>query len=772
MLKFKIQKGDMFYRALYTVLLSLFCAVALVFGMTLKQESVSADVQTKEVAITGVEIRAEVSSAQYYFVLKTNEYGEVPVNTLVENTENYATLLSNVTLYTSETDETGILASSVCKADGWKLNLWGSAGIMFPMSAEDYEMYSGSSVYKVSVAKGTVLPCLDMDLIVIEDITFTNDSYGNEANKYSSFFWTKLAVFTSMEVAITGVQLRADPASDLYYLVLLTNEHAQVSVGLTVSNPDYYAELLSQVMIYMSETDKTGISAADVCEMDGWVLNRWGSGGLMLPMTAENYERYNGTTVYKVSVKAGAILPCGNAELTVIEDVAYTNDGYGEEASKYEAFIWSVYLGDISTVVAELTGVQLRAAPESGIYYFVITSEQYAGVPFGESVPSLPRYNELLSKVRLYTSEEDEVGVLAAEICNSSNWVMNLWDSHGVMFPMTAENYEKYNGTTVYKIVIEGNTVIPCYGVDLWVDADSVYLNTTYGNEEMKNSGFYWSYIPSKIVNFGECTLTDINNRSNDLTDTRWLFLFFTETFEARQDVSGWIKQLNTLDYIEFYPTDDLTQPPISLRDVYRGNTIIKQFDQNTAMTFTIEDEYSGANMYMLVVKAGCQIPYIKNGEYGYRVVTSGKSFINDKYGETGDIFGLYDEMGMPRTYENWGIWWTAASRVSFQVKGLDNVSYPTLILPAGDVIDLRDYAVEGYKVSLSTAEGDRCIGGYIVPDEGAQLVLTYTVDDGKDEKKENGCQSAVGMNLMPLSIVVAAVLLKKKREGANDENV
>lgn len=772
MLKFKIQKGDMFYRGLYTVLLSLFCAVALVFGMTLKQESVSADVQTKEVAITGVELRAEVSSAQYYFVLKTNEYGEVPVNTLVENTENYATLLSNVTLYTSETDETGILASSVCKADGWKLNLWGSAGIMFPMSAEDYEMYSGSSVYKVSVAKGTVLPCLDMDLIVIEDITFTNDSYGNEANKYSSFFWTKLVVFTSMEVAITGVQLRADPASDLYYLVLLTNEHAQVSVGLTVSNPDYYAELLSQVMIYMSETDKTGISAADVCEMDGWVLNRWGSGGLMLPITAENYERYNGTTVYKVSVKAGAILPCGNAELTVIEDVAYTNDGYGEEASKYEAFIWSVYLGDISTVVAELTGVQLRAAPESGIYYFVITSEQYADIPFGESVPSLPRYNELLSKVRLYTSEEDEVGVLAAEICNSSNWVMNLWDSHGVMFPMTAENYEKYNGTTVYKIVIEGNTVIPCYGVDLWVDADSVYLNTTYGNEEMKNSGFYWSYIPSKIVNFGECTLTDINNRSNDLTDTRWLFLFFTETFEARQDVSGWIKQLNTLDYIELYPTDDLTQSPISLRDVYRGNTIIKQFDQNTAMTFTIEDEYSGANMYMLVVKAGCQIPYIKNGEYGYRVVTSGKSFINDKYGETGDIFGLYDEMGMPRTYENWGIWWTAASRVSFQVKGLDNVSYPTLILPAGDVIDLRDYAVEGYKVSLSTAEGDRCIGGYIVPDEGAQLVLTYTVDDGKDEKKENGCQSAVGMNLMPLSIVVAAVLLKKKREGANDESV
>ncbi len=767
MLNFKMRRDDTFYRGLYTVLISLFCTVALVFGMTLKLESAAADMQTKEVAITGIQLRADVASKQYYLVLKTNEYGEVPGNSLVEDTENYATLLSNVTLYTSETDETGILASSVCKADGWKLNLWGSAGIMFPMSAEDYEMYSGSSVYKVSVAKGTVLPCLDMDLIVIEDITFTNDSYGNEANKYGSFFWTKLVVITSMEVAITGVQLRADPAADLYYLVLLTNEHAQVSVGLTVSNPDYYAELLSQVTIYMSETDETGISAADVCEMDGWVLNRWSSGGLMLPITAENYERYNGTTVYKVSVKAGAILPCGNAELTVMEDAVYTNNGYGEESSKYEAFAWSIYLGEDLIVVAELTGVQLRANPESDLYYFVITSEQYADVPFGESVPSLPKYNELLSKVRLYMSEEDEVGVLAAEICNSSNWVINLWDSHGVMFPMTAENYEKYNGTTVYKIVIETNTVLPGYGVDLWVGTDSVYLNTTYGNEEMKNSGFYWSYMPSKIVNFGECTLTGINNRSDDKTETRWLFLFFTETFEMMQDVSGWLKQLNTLDYIEFYPTDDLTQTPISLKDIYTGTTIVKQFNQNTAMTFTIEEEYSGSKMYMLVVKAGCQIPYIENGEYGYRVVTSDKSFINDKYGETGDIFGLYDEMGMPRTYENWGIWWTAVSRVSFQVIGLDNVSYPTLILPAGDVIDLRDYAVEGYKVSLSTAEGDRCIGGYIVPDEGAQLVLTYTVDDGKDENKGKGCQAAVGMNLMPLSIVVAAVLLKKKRGEA-----
>ena len=90
------------------------------------------------------------------------------------------------------------------------------------------------------------------------------------------------------------------------------------------------------------------------------------------------------------------------------------------------------------------------------------------------------------------------------------------------------------------------------------------------------------------------------------------------------------------------------------------------------------------------------------------------------------------------------------------------------MILAAGDVIDLRDYAVEGYKVSLATAEGDRCIGGYIVPDKDSELVLTYTVDDGaNDTSEETNCQSVVGMNLMPLSIVALAILLKKKREDA-----
>ncbi|MBQ7949296.1 MAG: hypothetical protein IJ284_06000, partial [Clostridia bacterium] len=97
------------------------------------------------------------------------------------------------------------------------------------------------------------------------------------------------------EVAVMGVQLRGEVESNSYYLVLLTNEHAQIAAGSAVSDTTAYANLLSGVRLYTSETDETGISAADVCKTDGWVINRWGSGGLMFPMTAENYETYSGS---------------------------------------------------------------------------------------------------------------------------------------------------------------------------------------------------------------------------------------------------------------------------------------------------------------------------------------------------------------------------------------------------------------------------------------------------------------------------------------------
>ncbi|MBQ7373429.1 MAG: hypothetical protein IJW64_02550 [Clostridia bacterium] len=551
----------------------------------------------------------------------------------------------------------------------------------------------------------------------------------------------------------------------MYYFVILTDEYAEIASVYTVPNPESYSDLLDGITFYTSDSDEVGVSARDICSDKGWLINNWTSQGLMLPISEEDYQTYNGASVYKVSLAEGLTLPFVNAKLTVTESVTYLNNGYGFDEYKIESFSWSkdkTNGGVIPVKEMSITGVQLRAEPTSDTYYFVVTADDYIGVEFGTWVAQTGRFPNLLSKIRLYTSEEDTEGVLASEICKPAEWVMNRWDSHGVMFPMTAENYALYNGTTVFKVAIEGNTLFPGDGCNLMLYGDYVYVNSTYGKEDSRDSGYYWSWVPSEIYDFGTCNLTNMNNRSNDDSGERWLFLFFTETFETTEVVSGWIEKLNVLDYVEFYKTDDLTQKPITLREVYTGFTVIKQFGQSTSMTFTIDSQYSGANMYLLRVKPGCQIPYIINGKCGYRTVENGKSFINVKYGLTGEIFGMYDEKGMPRTYENWGIWWTPVRQVSFKVEGIEGLSYPTITMPAGDVIELKDYQVDGYEVTMTTKDGQKCIGGFVVPDSDSELILKYTV--AKEDKK--GCKSSIdGFGVLPLVISLIVIIKKTKKE-------
>ena len=758
----KIHKG-----ALKTVLFAVLCLSIGVFAFLGIKPVKSFATDTPVVAVTSVQLRADVGTSQYYLVLNTNEYGLVQGTYTVTETAPYVDLLYSVRLYLSETDTEGVLASAVCSPTGWKINQWGSAGLMIPMTAQNYEIYNGASVYKISVEKDTIFPNENGELKIIEDVSFINQNYGNQDAKYGSFNWLKeIPVLPSADVEVFNVQLRADVGSSCYYLVLQVSAYAELGASaFTVEHPEYYLDTLDKISLYTSKDDD-GILLSEICLSTGWVLNKWTSHGVMFPIGAEDYEQlYNGTTVYKVTVEEGAVLPYVNSNLTVIKTTSFINSGYQNQDAKYQAFSWSIDDGVSYDTELEMaiTGVQLRADPLSGLYYFVVRAENYATVMQGQLV-SDPSLFDVLSKIKIYTSKDGE-GVLAKDVCLAEGWEMNRWESHGIMFPMTAEKYALYNATTVYKVEILEGAVFPGDNCKLTVTEGHIYLNLNYGDESARDAGFTWSYMPSVIHDFGSCTLTDMNNRSSGDTGERWLFLFFTETFESTQIVSAWIESLNALDYIEFYPTRDLTQTPISLREVYTGNTTIKQFGQNTAMTFSIDELYSGKNMYMLRVKPGCQIPYIENGRYGYRVVENGKSFTNDKFDETGDIFGLFDEKGMPRTYENWGVWWTSVRQVTFTVKGIEGLSYPSKIVAAGDVIDLKDFEVKGYKVTLTTLDGDRCIGGYIVPDKDVTLVITY-------EKLEKGgfpwYLVAIGGALATGGVV--AVLLLKKKGGVKNE--
>ncbi len=445
--------------------------------------------------ITGVQLRADVTNDLYYLVLNTNEHASVSAGTTVENPSNYADLLTKIRFYMSEEDRTGVSAADICLESGWVINQWASGGLMIAMDAESYETYNGSSVYKISVEEGVTLPCVDKNLNINQGVVYKNNNYGDESVKYGSFNWSISSIKALTETTIKGVQLRADVSGNLYYLVLVLSEYSSVVADTTVNNPTDYMDLLAKIYFYMSPSDDEGVSAADICLTSGWTMNRWASGGLMIAMDAENYEKYSGSSVCKVMISDGAILPyTSESDLTTMSPIVFRNENYGNEENKYGSFSWSqsTILYDTTT---KITGVQLRAEVASGSYYLVLQTNEYAKLE-GEVAVGYPTdYVDLLSKITFYTSAEDTMGVSAADLCLTSGWTMNKWGSGGLMIMMSAENYEKYNGSSVYKITIEEGAIMPCADCNLVVKKSVSYSNDNYGSssDDIKYGSFVWS---------------------------------------------------------------------------------------------------------------------------------------------------------------------------------------------------------------------------------------------------------------------------------------
>ena len=86
-----------------------------------------------------------------------------------------------------------------------------------------------------------------------------------------------------------------------------------------------------------------GVSAADICLTSGWTINKWGSCGLMIMMSADGYEMYSGSSVFKITIEAGAVMPHPECNLVVKKTVSYSNDNYGNSDVKYGSFVWSEF---------------------------------------------------------------------------------------------------------------------------------------------------------------------------------------------------------------------------------------------------------------------------------------------------------------------------------------------------------------------------------------------------------------------------------------------
>lgn len=565
-------------------------------------------------------------------------------------------------------------------------------------------------------------------------------------------------------VAVTGVQLRADVASGSCYLVINTDEYSEVEPGTPVTNIYKYADLLTRVTLYTSKDDTTGIQASEICNWGGWVMNLWGSSGVMFPIPVSTYEEaYNGSTVYSVKIEEGTVLPCGDKDLVVAEKVHLINSGYGEEDSRYWAVSWAKYKRDVRYDM-EFTGIQIRADLNAGIQFLVLQSADYKTISPGMLAPLVKNYRQLLSDIIIYTSPEDTKGVKASSVCEESNWEMNKWLSEGLMLPIKGSAFDKYNGSTVYKIEIAKGAVLPCETYDLEVKEKTVYYNSSYGKEDAVDWAIDWSYTPSEVESMGNCSPVNISNRYDDGLDTRWLILTMDESFD-RADVSSWIEQLNFLDYVEYYNTEDLEADSIKLRDIYGGVVSLHPYGSAEELYITIDQGHSGVEMYAVRILDGCQVPYFVNGEYGYKTVEGNHVFVNANWGKSGDIFGMYDAEGNAITYEQESTEWIASREISFTVEGLEGQTYPAQLFALGETILTSDFAVEGYDVELTSADGKRCIGGYIVEEDSKELFITYK-EAAAETEDNNLLYIVVGVaGILVLLILIVTVLTIRRKK-------
>ena len=591
--------------------------------------------------VTGVQIR--YGFADYQFIVLENEmYSEINPDTAVANASAYNTR-EKVKIYTSPDQVEGTYLTEVCDPAWWTQNLWSSSGLM--LQIKDYTTYNGTTVYKITIEAGCQLPCGDSVYVTSEEVTYINKDFGNPDAVNSAFNWEKFV--PSQDAEISGVQVRNAGEADKF--IVLQSPIYTESVSGTIDAGEY--NTASKIKVYISAEDTEGVLLSEIVG-DSWyyTYGDFGTGLYLSYADPSDYDTYNGKTIYKITIEAGCELPCGENQYTKYiteKDVTYINKQYGDDTAVDEAVSWEK---EKAVETGEIAGIQIRSDGADG--YIVLLHESYAMLSPDTKVSDPESYNTL-SKIKIFTSAEDMEGISLTEVCDPAGMTQNRWTAGGLMLKI--KDYATYNGQTVYKIEIEEGCEFVCGDVIYVTPETVVYRNTDYGKEDIANQESYnWWNEAFELQNFGTTQLTTMDNRARttDPAEERWLIFYFDQDFELQQDAASWVEQLNMLDNIFCYLSDDPNAEPVVLRDIYFNRATMKGFGQSPALNINIINlpEYDGPHMYKVVVKAGCQFPYVKDGNPGYVTVENDKIFVNRDYGKTGEIFGLYDETGAPRT--------------------------------------------------------------------------------------------------------------------------
>ena len=722
---------------------------------------------TTEIALSGVQMRGWKDNDWYqYLVLKSTGYTDLPSN---DNIAYSSRLFSanKVKIYTSA-DEYKLLSELTVKhVDQNFLNWANGAFICYKGYSSGY---AGNNVYKVVIEKGTRIPySVDGKLaffVVDKDYVYYNMSYGNEANAYSSMDWV-IKEPTRETLSLSGIQMRGWNNNDWYqYLVLKSDLFKNSDLIESDVNPGL---LFEKVKLYTTNgTDYVTLSDLYVKHID---LNMWGEKGIFVNFA--NYASFDGSKIYKVVIEAGAELPVyvKTAEGTTVtvyvvdKDYVYYNMSYGNETNAYSSMDWVIKEPTRETL--SLSGIQIRALDETNTWYqyLVLRSDLFVKQSKVESdvKPGLS-----FDKVKLYLSKDDsgktlqELGVTHID--------RNLWDTGAFI---NFGNFSEYNGSSVYKVVIEEGFEIPVYNKTAdgatatvyVVDKDYSFYNVNYGNDGAKLGSFEWwtTPVPESVENTGDIKIVNVTNQSDGVT--RWLILWVNDSFAGSTSVSFYETKrfINVLDNVYLYSGTDLSVAPVKLRDVFTGSITVGQFGSPEAIGFTIRNdvELNGTNNYLVLVKGGCEMPYVKDGVFSKRVVAEDTLFMNNDYGKEGEIPGSTGSDS--RLYANFAIDWSKAVFVNYETNGIEGLTFPTACYKIGEKIDFSSFNADGYNLSVTDDAGYTYYGVIYVPEKSVTMQLNYTKIV---EKRRTGCQSGAfnGEEIAVMLAAVSAVIGFKKK--------
>lgn len=737
-------------------------------------------------------VQFRTNGTEKYFAILSSVFQNLDTTTIADLASNF----DKVMFYTVSDGQLVAHKMSDLGVNELKLKYWGCPAAFFSMASVD-DVF-GCKTYKVVIESG--LEIVGQTVVnadgtatrtiykVANDCTLYNKGWatnGDVAAEQNNWTTAPTLAYKSEETTISldGVQLRGldgELATNpwYHYLVLLSSAYDRLGADIEELAQGLVWSKLDGVKLYIVDGNGAlvGKTLAEL-NANHVGLNKWGTKGAFIGF-GDYVNGYDGTNVFKIEIAKGTKLLAEigeTAKVFVVDgDYVFCNIQCGADSARYGAYKWLDYVPETEKITID--GVQMRGmdgADYSWYRYLVLLSANYAKYGFAENgADTIDQF--YADKIKLYLNATDN-GKTLAEL--GAKHIDQTFQNWSIGAYINFDNYADYNGSTVYKVTIEAGCRIPVSKdgkwVWLYVDKGYTFYNVGYGDSAKAYGSFEWwtTPVPDSVEKSGDIKVVNVTNQSDGVT--RWLILWFNDKFVGTTNATFFeTKQfVNVLDNVLIYSGNDLSQTPVTLRSIFDGTITIGQFGSPDAIGFTIKNDvrFDGSNMYIVVVKNGCEMPYVKDGVFSKRVVTADTTFINDNFGKSGEIPGSTG--ADKRTYEDWCIEWTPAVFVTYKVAGVDK-TFDKACLPIGEIISADKFAVDGYDVTITDNIGYTYYGQIVLPGADVEITLTYTQKTPEPTPAPDankGCNGVVATSGVVVSMAIAAIavaLVAKKKES------